>query len=161
LLRHPHAWKDGGEAGTATGAETGKLGLSRDKVDAEKWAKAYGTDVPAGSTQGAQVSTGASGGGYASKAAESEAQTGLGAKPAFPGSDQTGHEPVDRTVPDSNVGDVDRGADDIRTDSGLKAEDAASVEDLTTPQVNRVPDALKERDESGYHPFPKLGGKES
>lgn len=154
-LRPRRSW--GTENETPTGTESENLGLSRDKVNADEWAAAYGTQGSAGSTQDTQVS----GSGYASKAAESEAQTGLGAKPAYPGRDQIGHEPADHTAPDSNVADVERSADAIRTDSGLTSEDAASVDDLTTPSGNRVPDSMRTPDEGGYHPFPKLGGKDS
>lgn len=196
LLRHPHAWTDGSEAATGTGAESTKLGLSRDKVDPEKWAAAYSgtedttmttpedsfeqgaTDVGAadqgdarlrpkrswgdtGETQDSSGTSTSSTGGYASKAAESEAQTGLGAKPAYPGNDQTGHEPANRTAPDSNVGEVSRRADNIRTDSGLTSEDAASVDSLTKPQTDRIPDSMRTPDEGSYHPFPELGGKEN
>ena len=45
LLRHPHAWKDGNETTPAAGADSDKIGLNLDKVDAEKWAAAYGTSA--------------------------------------------------------------------------------------------------------------------
>lgn len=160
-LRPRRSWGTGADE-TASGSESDKLGLSRDKVNADEWASAYGTQASSGSTQETRVSGSTSSeGGYASKAAESEAQTGLGAKPAYPGRDQVGHEPVDRTAPDSNVADVDQRADDIRTDSGLTIEDAASVESLTTPNLDRIPDSMRAPDERNYHPFPKLGGKDS
>lgn len=226
LLRHPHAWTDGGETASAgTGSET--LGLSRDKVDAEKWAKAYGTSAsataaetqvtrrdtpvvetptarpeatagrdngttlpphphastegirqePASGTGGERLGVGRSrvdadkwaqaygttpesGARYPSKEAESAAQTGLGAKPAYPDNDQTGHEPLDREAPDSNVAEVSGSAGARATESTLTVEDAASVEDLTTPQVDRVPDSMQQAGDGGFHPFPKLGGKE-
>jgi hypothetical protein len=197
LLRHPHAWTDGGEAATTPDSGTEKLGLSLDKVDAEKWAAAYSgtedttmttpaegsfeqgsTDIGAadqgdarlrpkrswgdtGETQDSSGISTSSTGGYASKAAESEAQTGLGAKPAYPDNDQTGHQPADPSAPESNVGEVRRRADNIRTDSGLTSEDAASVDSLTKPQTDRIPDSMRTPDEGSYHPFPDLGGKES
>ena len=148
MLRHPHAWTDGSEDETASGAR--RITGSRSKVDPGKWAEAYGTTLPEG------------GSGYASKEAESASQTGLGSKPAYPGNDQTGHQSVDREAPDSNVGDVSRGAGARaeEEESDLTVQDAASVDDLTTPQVHRVPDSQKETGAAAYHPFPKLGGKE-
>lgn len=148
LLRHPHAWTDGTEKEAASGTGTERITGGRGKVDAGKWAEAYGTTVPESDS------------GYASKEAESASQTGLGSKPAYPGNDQTGHQPVDREAPDSNVGDVSGSAGARAEEPDLKVEDAATVDDLTTPQVHRVPDSQKETGDSGYHPFPKLGGKE-
>jgi hypothetical protein len=147
---------------TSTGSETPTFGLSVDRVDAEEWAAAYGTEAPSGST-GQTRSTEAhttARSEHDSRQAEAEAKTRAGAKPAFPGSDETGHQPADRTAPDTSVADVDRNAAERASGTDLAMEEAASVEDLTTPQVDRVPDSLQATDERAYHPFPKLGGKE-
>lgn len=148
MLRHPHAWTDGTEEETTSGTGAERITGRSARVDAEKWASAYGAATPESGTP------------YTSKEAESAAQTGLGAKPAYPGNDQTGHQPVEREAPESNVADVGRGAGTEAGEPELTVADAASVEDLTTPQVQRVPDAMQQAREGTYHPFPKLGGKE-
>lgn len=147
MLRHPHAWTDETEEETTSGTGSERISGSRTKVDAEKWAQAYGTTPDSGSR-------------YASKEAESEAQTGLGAKPAYPGNDQSGRQPMENEAPDSSVADVSQDAGVRSGESDLSVEDAASVDDLTTPQVHRVPDSQKEIGDASYRPFPKLGGKE-
>ena len=148
LLRHPHAWTDGTEKETASGTGTERITGDRGKVDAGKWAEAYGTAVPE------------SGSGSASKEAESASQTGLGSKPAYPGDELPGHPPVEHEAPDDSIADVSPNAGERAEESDLSVENAASVDDLTTPQVHRVPDSQKDTGEASYHPFPKLGGKE-
>jgi hypothetical protein len=162
-LRRQRSWGESREDDTtSTGSETPTFGLSVDRVDAEEWAAAYGTEAPSGSTgqtRSSEPHTTARSE-RTSKEAEAEEKTRAGAKPAFPGSDETGHQPADRTAPDTSVADVDRNAAERASGTDLAMEEAASVEDLTTPQVDRVPDSLQATDERAYHPFPKLGGKE-
>lgn len=124
-----------------------RLTGTRSRINADTWAAAYGTKPDEGSQ-------------YESKEAESEAQTGLGAAPAYPGSDQTGHQPVEREAPDDSIADVAVNADDRARESDFSVEDAATVDDLTKPQTDRVPDSMQQHDAGSYHPFPKLGGKE-
>lgn len=65
-------------------------------------------------------------------------------------------------MPQENVTPVDQDGgepSDLSPSSGAPESTAATVEDLTTPQIDDVPDALQE--EEGQHkPFPKLGGTE-
>lgn len=47
------------------------------------------------------------------------------------------------------------------TDKPLPADDQpATLEQLTTPQIDLVPDAITAQEPSAMHPFPKLGGLE-
>lgn len=133
--------------------ETGEERLTgnRSRINADSWAKAYGTSPAASSPETR----------FESKEAESAAQTGLGAKPAYPDNDQTGRQPVDAEAPDSNVAEVSRDTGTVRQESDLGVEDAASVDDLTTPKGNVVPDSALQQEERTYHPFPKLGRKEN
>jgi hypothetical protein len=145
------------------------IGLSRDKVDADRWAAAYaGEDLDRKESTSSSVSPGStsSGAGSAAKAEESARQTGLGASPAYPGDDLPGHAPANNTAPDSSVGQVSGGADNRanRNRQASTAEvrpdlEAASVDQLTTPQVQVQPDAAPGVQHE-MHPFPKLGGKE-
>jgi gas vesicle protein len=207
LLRHPHRWRgyEGGTTDDSSAGSTqqeGTIGLSRDRVDADKWAAAYSGDAvvsdepsastdssqntqtqaaaaPAatndfsstlvgqsrdqrnaarwaaayGTTAGASTDSGDS-------ARESTEQTGRGADPAFRGDDGDAerHAPVERGMPE-NVAPATN--EDSSTRDGREfAADAASTDQLTTPQVQRVPDAVVEHSNQGMHPFPKLGGKE-
>jgi gas vesicle protein len=166
-LRHQHAWRgdasaDSGNASVTHAADGSEMiGLSRDKVDADKWAAAYaGQDLDNTST----AST--SGTGSSSKADESARQTGLGAAPAYPGDDLPGHAPADDTAPDSSVGEVSgRAADRARgnqrasTDEVRPDLEAASVDQLTTPAVETRSEATPGVQHE-MHPFPKLGGIE-
>lgn len=45
--------------------------------------------------------------------------------------------------------------------TGASEEDAASIEQLTKPQTDRVPDALQATEEGEMKPFPDLGGLEN
>jgi hypothetical protein len=162
--RNTRAWKgDTSASGTSSGDETPAFGLSRDKVDADKWAAAYsGEDVPA-STGSSSTPSSSSGSGSQgapdNAAAESAAKTGQGAKPAFPGDDLPGHAPANNEAPDSSVADVAPGNRNTGTVQHSTA-DAATIDQLTTPQTDRVPDSLRQPTERSTHPFPKLGGKE-
>jgi gas vesicle protein len=161
-LRRQRSWGESREDDTTSDTDEPKIGLSMDKVDADEWAAAYGTQAPSGSTgetRPTEAHTMAQSE-HTSREAEAEAKTRTGAKPAFPGSDEAGHQPADRTAPDTNVADVDRNAAERAGGTDIPMEEAASVEDLTTPQVDRTPDSLQAHDERAYHPFPKLGGKE-
>jgi hypothetical protein len=164
LLRHPHAWHEESTETSVTHAADGStmIGLSRDKVDARKWAAAYAGETvestPDPATTQTASTTDRDTTGTTSKAAESAAQTGRGAEPAFPGSDHIGHPAANKTAPDSNVGDVYRGAS-----SGNElhsVSDAATIDQLTKPQTDRVPDSLRAPTDHAAHPFPKLGGQE-
>lgn len=81
--------------------------------------------------------------------------------PAYP-SDEPGLRTSEEGVPQENVTPVDQDGgepSDLSPSSGAPESTAATVEDLTTPQIDDVPDALQE--EEGQHkPFPKLGGTE-
>jgi gas vesicle protein len=144
-LRRQRSWGASDEDATTSDTDQPRIGLSMDKVDADEWAAAYGTQAPSGST------------GQASPSPDTSAR---GAKPAFPENDETGHQPADRTAPDSNVADVAPGADERAVERDFSMDEAASVDDLTTPQVDRTPNSMQGLDERTYHPFPKLGGKE-
>lgn len=209
LLRHPHRWRgyDESSSGDATAGSTkedGTIGLSQDRVDADKWAAAYSggtgaSETPAESTESTQTTqtqaatadpaesttefsktlvgqsrdqrnaarwaaaygtaegTSSDSG---NTTRESTEQTGQGADPAFRGDDGDAerHPPVDRGMPE-NVAPATN--EDTSTRDGQEfAADAASTEQLTTPQVDHVPDAAVESSNQGMHPFPKLGGKE-
>jgi hypothetical protein len=163
--RNTRAWMgDSSAAGPSPADETPTLGLSLDKVDADKWAAAYSgedTSTSSGSSSTPPRSSGRDNpqGEPANAAAESAAKTAQGAKPAFPGDEPAGHAPADRTAPDSSVADVSRQGQDEPAIQHSTA-DAATIDQLTTPQTDRVPDSLRQPTERSTHPFPKLGGKE-
>ncbi|HEV2074411.1 MAG TPA: hypothetical protein VGR29_12310 [Thermomicrobiales bacterium] len=88
-----------------------------------------------------------------------------GATPAYPDDDPVGYD-EDESVgagAGANVTPVDRdGGEPSRMSSPVtpaSEDDAASIEDLTTPQIDLVPEAFKE-EEGHMKPFPKLGGNE-
>lgn len=90
----------------------------------------------------------------------------VGAPPAFPDEEPLGDLVDDEpeTGGTANVTPVDRdGGVPSRMSSPtepVSMDNAASVEDLTTPHTHIVPDALKDK-ENEMQPFPKLGGNES
>lgn len=88
-----------------------------------------------------------------------------GSPPAYP-SDEPGYLREEGTVPQENVSPVDQGGGEpsdlspATTSSGASEDDAASIEELTKPQIDLVPDALLQ-EEAEPTPFPKLGGLET
>lgn len=95
----------------------------------------------------------------------SESDEYPGAAPAYPDEEPLGYGDDDATGvgAGANVAPVDRdgGAPSRMSPPVTPAsdDDAASVEELTRPQVDLVPEAFKE--EKGHmKPFPKLGGNE-
>ena len=88
-----------------------------------------------------------------------------GAAPAYPDNDPVGYG-EDESVgagAGANVTPVDKGGGEPSRMSPpvtpASEDDAASVEDLTKPQIDLVPEAFKE-EEGHMKPFPKLGGNE-
>jgi gas vesicle protein len=87
-----------------------------------------------------------------------------GAAPAYPDDDPVGYGEDESAGAGAgaNVTPVDQsGGEPSRMSSPVtpaSEDDAASVEDLTKPQIDLVPEAFKE--EGHMKPFPKLGGNE-
>lgn len=88
-----------------------------------------------------------------------------GEPPAYPRDDDDDRRDAGQ-VPKENVTPVDRDGGDASdlspatTTTGANEEDAASIEDLTRPQTDLVPEAFQE-EEGEMKPFPKLGGLEN
>lgn len=90
---------------------------------------------------------------------------GVGESPAFPDEEPMGGPATDEpeTGGSANVTPVDEGggeASELSSPTRPAADhEAASVEELTTPQTDTVPDALL-HEHVEKQPFPKLGGNE-
>lgn len=94
--------------------------------------------------------------------AASSSDDGRGASPAYPDDEPVSYRDDDATTgAGENVTPVDRdGGAPSRMSSPVtpaSEDDAASVEELTKPQVELVPEAFREQ-EGHMKPFPKLGG---
>lgn len=89
-----------------------------------------------------------------------------GAAPAFPDDEPLGYGDATEATEGAgaNVTPVDRdGGAPSRMSSptmSVPDEDAASIDQLTKPQIDLKPDAFK-NDKGNMHPFPKLGGNKS
>jgi hypothetical protein len=163
MLRQTHTWKGDQSAASSASQGTERIGLSLDRVDADKWAAAYAGEGDTTATTTPESTGGAASGSNASPEAESAAQTGLGAKPAFlhDDGDLVRHPAADNSAPESNVAEVGTTSGNQATrPSTPVATEAASVDQLTAPQTDRVPDSLRQPTERSTHPFPKLGGLE-
>jgi len=88
---------------------------------------------------------------------------GTGEPPAFPNSDEELIVEEPETGGQANVTPVDESSPGIDrstpSTTPVPEGDAATIEELTTPQTHIVPDALKHQ-EYDKQPFPKLGGTE-
>jgi gas vesicle protein len=88
---------------------------------------------------------------------------GTAAPPASPNDDEVGAQADRDAGGNAGVTPVDPGAEEPSRmsppTSPAPDDSAASVEDLTRPQINLVPDAVQQQ-QGEMKPFPKLGGTE-